>query len=79
MIKLQSKKKRILLQILLFIMVVPYALPLVQMFLGSLGGRGFYNYVAVWETGVVPYYFRNSIIISGWCSRTSIFFPITAL
>lgn len=33
MIKLQSKKKRILLQILLFIMVVPYALPLVQMFL----------------------------------------------
>ena len=64
MIKLQSKKKRILLQILLLIMVVPYALPLVQMFLGSLGGRGFYNYVAVWETGVVPYYFRNSIIIS---------------
>ena len=28
MIKLKSKKKKILLQILLFIMVIPYALPL---------------------------------------------------
>ncbi|MBO7387128.1 MAG: carbohydrate ABC transporter permease [Lachnospiraceae bacterium] len=64
MLRIKSRRKKILLQILLFVMTVPYLLPLVQMFLGSLGGRGFYNYVAVWNTGVVPTYFRNSIIIS---------------
>ncbi|MBO4809740.1 MAG: carbohydrate ABC transporter permease [Lachnospiraceae bacterium] len=64
MLRIKSKRKKILLQILLFVMTVPYLLPLLQMFLGSLGGRGFYNYVAVWNTGVVPTYFRNSIIIS---------------
>ncbi len=64
MLRIKSKRKKILLQILLFVMTLPYLLPLLQMFLGSLGGRGFYNYVAVWNTGVVPTYFRNSIIIS---------------
>ena len=64
MLRIKSRRKKILLQILLFVMTVPYLLPLVQMFLGSLGGRGFSNYVAVWNTGVVPTYFRNSIIIS---------------
>lgn len=78
MIKLKSKKKRILLQILLLIMVIPYALPLIQMFLGSLGGRGFYNYAAVWKTGVVPYYFRNSIIISASVIVLVYIFSMTA-
>ena len=64
MLRIKSKRKKVLLQLLLFVMTVPYLLPLLQMFLGSLGGRGFYNYVAVWNTGVVPTYFRNSIIIS---------------
>ncbi|MCR5475345.1 MAG: carbohydrate ABC transporter permease [Lachnospiraceae bacterium] len=64
MLRTRSKRNKILLQILLFVMTVPYLLPLLQMFLGSLGGRGLYNYAAVWDTGVVPTYFRNSIIIS---------------
>lgn len=64
MIRVKSTPRKIGLQILLLLMTLPYLLPLVQMFLGSLGGRGFYNYVAVWNTGVVPIYFRNSILIS---------------
>ena len=78
MISLRSKKKKILIQLLLFIMVAVYVLPLIQMFLGSLGGRGFYNYVAVWETGVVPYYFRNSVIISGSVILLVYLFSMTA-
>lgn len=78
MISLRSKKKRILIQLLLFIMVMIYTLPLIQMFLGSLGGTGFNNYVAVWETGVVPYYFRNSIIISAGVILLVYIFSMTA-
>lgn len=51
-------------QVILLLMTLPYLLPLIQMVLGSLGGRGLYNYKAVWDTGVVPTYFRNSAIIS---------------
>lgn len=78
MIKLRSLRKKILLQILLLIMTIPYVLPLIQMFLGSLGGRGFYNYVAVWNTGVVPIYFRNSILISGGVIILVYIFSMTA-
>ena len=45
-------------------MTIPYIVPLIQMVAGSLGGRGFENYKAVWNTGVVPVFFRNSLIIS---------------
>ncbi|MBQ3303750.1 MAG: carbohydrate ABC transporter permease [Clostridia bacterium] len=65
MLEVRSVKSKILLQLLLFVMTVPYVLPLVQMVAGSLGGRGFANYKAVWDTGVVPTFFRNSAIISG--------------
>ncbi len=78
MIKATSRRKKILLQLLLLIMTIPYLLPLVQMFLGSLGGRGFYNYVAVWNTGVVPIYFRNSILISAGVILLVYIFSMTA-
>lgn len=78
MIKVRSLHKKILLQILLLVMTLPYLLPLIQMFLGSLGGRGFYNYVAVWNTGVVPTYFRNSLIISGGVIVLVYIFSMTA-
>lgn len=64
MFEIRSKKNKIILQFILLVMTIPYAIPLVQMFLGSLGGLGFLNYKAVWDTGVVPIYFRNSLIIS---------------
>ena len=38
MLEVRSVKSKILLQLLLFIMTVPYVLPLVQMVAGSLGG-----------------------------------------
>lgn len=64
MFEIRSKGGKVLLQVVLTLMVIPYVLPLIQMFLGSLGGRGFYNYKAVWDTGVVPTYFRNSLVIT---------------
>ena len=60
MFELRSRKSKILMQLLLLLMTIPYVLPLVQMVLGSLGGRGLYNYKAVWDTGVVPTYFRHN-------------------
>lgn len=78
MIEVRSKKNKIILQIILLIMTIPYVLPLIQMVLGSLGGRGFYNYKAVWDTGVVPTYFRNSIIISAGVIALVYIFSMTA-
>ena len=78
MFELRTRRSRIILQIVLLLMVIPYALPLVQMVSGSLGGRGFHNYVAVWETGVVPIYFRNSAIISGSVILLVYIFSMTA-
>ena len=78
MLEVRSKKNKILLQILLLVMTIPYVLPLIQMVLGSLGGRGLYNYKAVWDTGVVPTYFRNSILISGGVILLVYIFSMTA-
>ncbi len=64
MFEIKSRKNKIILQVVLFLMVIPYTIPLIQMVVGSLGGLGFANYKAVWDTGVVPTYFRNSAIIS---------------
>lgn len=64
MFEVRTKKSKVILQIALLLMTIPYVIPLVQMFIGSFGGIGFGNYKAVWDTGVVPTYFRNSAIIS---------------
>lgn len=64
MFEIRTKKSKILLQLVLLVMTIPYFLPLVQMVLGSLGGVGIRNYKAVWDTGVVPTYFRNSLIVA---------------
>ena len=64
MIKLHSKRKKLLLQLLLLVMTIPYVIPLFQMVIGSLGGIGILNYKAVWDTGVIPTFFRNSAIIA---------------
>lgn len=78
MFEVRTRKNKILLQVILLIMTIPYVLPLVQMVLGSLGGRGLYNYKAVWDTGVVPTYFRNSAIISFCVILLVYFFSMTA-
>ena len=56
---------KIILQVILTIMVVPYLFPLIAMVQESLSGQGFGNYRAVWAVGVVPEFFRNSAIIAG--------------
>ena len=78
MFELRSRKSKILMQLLLLLMTIPYVLPLVQMVLGSLGGRGLYNYKAVWDTGVVPPYFRNSAVIAFGVILLVYFFSMTA-
>jgi raffinose/stachyose/melibiose transport system permease protein len=45
-------------------MVIPFLLPLIAMIQESLSGQGWGNYRAVWDTGVVPDFFRNSAIIA---------------
>lgn len=78
MFETRSLKSKVVLQIVLLILTIPYALPLVQMFLGSIGGTGFKNYQAVWDTGVVPIYFRNSLIISSGVILLVYIFSMTA-
>lgn len=78
MFEIRSLKSKVVLQIVLLILTIPYAIPLVQMFLGSLGGKGFLNYKAVWDTGVVPIYFRNSFIISAGVIFLVYIFSMTA-
>lgn len=64
MFEVRTLKDKIILQLVLLLLTIPYAIPLIQMLLGSLGGTGFANYKAVWDTGVVPIYFKNSLLIS---------------
>ncbi|GAA0805089.1 carbohydrate ABC transporter permease [Faecalicatena orotica] len=78
MFEVRSLKNKVILQIILLLMTIPYAIPLVQMFLGSLGGTGFSNYKAVWDTGVVPTYFRNSLIITAGVIILVYIFSMTA-
>lgn len=78
MFEVRSLKNKVILQIVLLLMTIPYAIPLVQMFLGSLGGTGFSNYKAVWDTGVVPIYFRNSLIITAGVIILVYIFSMTA-
>lgn len=78
MFQIRSKKNKVVLQIVLLLLTIPYAIPLIQMFLGSIGGIGFLNYKAVWDTGVVPIYFRNSFIISAGVILLVYIFSMTA-
>jgi len=78
MFEVRGKRNKVLLQLILFIMSVPYLIPLVQMVLGSLGGRGLYNYKAVWDTGIVPIVFRNTAIISACVIALVYVFSMTA-
>ncbi|MBO9600727.1 MAG: hypothetical protein J7559_23250, partial [Cohnella sp.] len=41
-------------------------------------GTGWLNYKAVWDTGVVPIYFRNSLIISAGVILLVYLFSMTA-
>ncbi len=65
MFEARRLSSKIVLQVILTIMVLPYLFPLIAMVSESLSGQGWGNYKAVWDTGVVPQFFRNSAIIAG--------------
>jgi len=65
MFELRSRSSRIGVQVLATVMVLPFLAALVAMFQGSLAGRGWGNYAKVFDTGVVPTYFFNSLIVAG--------------
>ena len=64
MLEVRHLRSRIILQVVLALLTIPFLLPLVQMVRGAFAGRGFDNFVVVWETGVVPTFFRNSALLS---------------
>ena len=64
MLVTRSLGSKIVIQLVVTLMALPFLLPLVAMVQGSLGGRGLGNYVKVWETGVLPTYLLNSVLIS---------------
>lgn len=64
MLEVRTLGSRILLQVVLALLTIPFLLPLVQMVRGAFAGRGFENFVVVWETGVVPTFFKNSAILA---------------
>jgi raffinose/stachyose/melibiose transport system permease protein len=64
MFEARRLSSRVILQAVLTIMVLPFVFPLIAMVQESLSGQGWGNYRAVWATGVVPEFFRNSVIVA---------------
>ncbi|MHB1475883.1 MAG: carbohydrate ABC transporter permease, partial [Dermatophilaceae bacterium] len=64
MLEVRRPWSKVLIQVVLALMTIPFLLPLIQMVRGAFAGRGFDNFVVVWETGVVPTFFKNSAILS---------------
>jgi len=64
MFETRHLRSKVILQLVLALMTIPFLLPLIEMVRGAFAGRGIYNFVVVWQTGVVPTFFKNSIILS---------------
>jgi multiple sugar transport system permease protein/raffinose/stachyose/melibiose transport system permease protein len=64
MFETRRLSSKVMLQVILTIMVIPFLFPLIAMVQESLSGQGWGNYKAVWATGVVPRFFLNSAIIA---------------
>jgi len=75
--ELRTVRSRLGVQLLATIIVIPYLFALVAMGQGSLAGQGWGNYGKVFATGVVPTYFRNTIIVA--VSTVAIVYVLTML
>ncbi|MGO3884976.1 MAG: carbohydrate ABC transporter permease, partial [Mycetocola sp.] len=64
MLKPRTLTGRIIVQVILTILILPFAFPLLVMIQGSLAGAGWGNYAAVLAVPELPLFFRNSIIIT---------------
>jgi ABC-type glycerol-3-phosphate transport system permease component len=64
MLETRTRRSRIVLQIVVTVVVVPFLIPLVAAVQGSLRGKGWGNYLAVLQLPDLPLFFRNSAIIT---------------
>jgi len=64
MFETRSVRGRILLQVVVTLLAIPYLYPLVVAVQGSLSGAGWGNYRAVFAVGTIPTFFYNSILIA---------------
>ncbi|MGZ0712631.1 carbohydrate ABC transporter permease (plasmid) [Coraliomargarita sp. W4R53] len=64
MFTVRSRSAKVMLQAVLTLLTIPFALPLIAMVQGSLGGLGWGNYAAVLSIPEFPMFFRNSAIIA---------------
>ncbi len=64
MFETRRLRTRLLLQLLLTVMVIPFVFPLVAMVQGSLAGAGWANYRTVLSLPLLPGFFRNSALVA---------------
>lgn len=64
MFETRGRPAKVLLQVVITLLAIPYAFPLVVMLQGSLAGQGWGNYGAVLSRPELPMFFRNSLIIA---------------
>ena len=64
MFEFRSRWSRFGAQLLATIIVLPFLGALIAMVQGSFAGQGWGNYAKVFNTGVVPTYFLNSVIVA---------------
>jgi raffinose/stachyose/melibiose transport system permease protein len=64
MFETRSRAAKLILQIVVTLMIIPFVFPLIAMVQGSLAGQGWENYWVVLTTPELPLFFRNSVIIA---------------
>ncbi|MFD1720299.1 carbohydrate ABC transporter permease [Amnibacterium endophyticum] len=64
MFETKTRRARVLLQILLALLVLPFVFPLIAMVQGSLAGSGWGNYRTVLSLPFLPRFFINSALLS---------------
>ena len=77
MLDLRRRPTKIGIQVLVTLMILPFAFPLLAMVRGSLQGQGWYNYKAVLSVPELPLFFRNSLIIA--CGTLALVYVCTML
>jgi raffinose/stachyose/melibiose transport system permease protein len=64
MFELRTLRSKVIMQVILTLLILPFIFPLVAMIRGSLAGAGWENYKTVLSLDVLPQFFINSAIIS---------------
>ncbi|MDQ1576726.1 MAG: raffinose/stachyose/melibiose transport system permease protein [Microbacteriaceae bacterium] len=64
MFEARTRSAKVVLQIVITILVLPFLFPLIAMVQGSLAGAGWQNYLTVLSVPELPLFFRNSAVIA---------------